>query len=230
MIFLDSSDIKEIKRFNELGIISGVTTNPSIMLRDGAKNLEDIKKRTIEIAEEMLDKPVSVEVLSNNPKDMIKQAKQFSDWARNINIKIPFHGPNGELHNIKIMKELAQYGIDINCTAMMTAQQCACATIAGARFVSLFGGRVNDIGYNCIEEIKKIRNFLRNFHYEGDTDLIIGSVREPLNIIEWLNAGADIVTTPPKILEKSLIHPRTKETVQQFLEDSAKLKGLLWTK
>ena len=158
---------------------------------------------------------------------MLKQAKEFNKWAYNINIKIPFHGPNGELDNLRIIRELTVYGIDINCTAMMSAQQCVCAAYAGARYVSLFGGRVNDMGYNCIGEIKKVRKILDRFDYEGDVELILGSVREPLNIIEWLEAGADIVTTPPKILEKSLIHARTKETVEMFLNDGKKLKEIV---
>jgi len=223
-IFLDSSDIKEIKKFNEMGIIRGVTTNPSIIVKDGAKSFEEIKERTIDIAEEVHPLPVSVEVLTNEPKEMINQAEEINEWAYNINIKIPFHGPNGELDNLRVIRELTHLGIYINCTAMMSAQQCICAALAGARYVSLFGGRVNDMGYNCIDEIKKVRNILNRFDYEGDVELIIGSVREPLNIIEWIDAGADIVTVPPKILEKSLIHARTKETVQMFLEDAKKLK------
>jgi len=223
-IFLDSSNLDEIKKYNKMGIIRGVTTNPTIMVKDGLKTFDEIKERTIEIAKEMNNYPVSVEVLSNEPKEMIKQAKQFSNWAHNINIKIPFHGPNGELDNIKVIKELTQYGIHINCTAMMNASQCITATLAGARYVSLFGGRVNDMGYNCKWEIRKIRRFLDNYHYTADTELIIGSVREALNISEWLHYGADIITTPPKILEKALVHARTKETVKMFLDDAEKLK------
>jgi len=224
MIFLDSSNIKEIKKYREMGIITGVTTNPSIMVKDGFKSFDEIKARTIQIAELLDEYPVSVEVLSNEPKEMIKQAKQFSNWAHNINIKIPFHGPNGELDNLKVIKELTEYGIDINCTAMMNASQCITATLAGARYISLFGGRVNDMGYNCKWEIRKIRRFLDNYHYTADTELIIGSVREPLNISEWLHYGADIITVPPKILEKALVHARTKETVRMFLDDAEKLK------
>jgi len=226
-IFLDSSDLKEIKKYNEMGIIKGVTTNPSIMVKDGAKNFNEIKQRTINIADEMKDYPVSVEVLTNEPEKMIEQAKEFSDWAKNINIKIPFHGPNGELDNIKVIKELTTYGIDINCTAMMNATQCIISAIAGAKYVSLFGGRVNDMGYDCNWEIRKIRRFFDEYHYTADTYLILGSVREPLNIIQWLHKGADIVTVPPKILEKALVHARTKETVQMFLKDAEKLKRVI---
>jgi len=223
-IFLDSSNLNEIEKYYEMGVIRGVTTNPTIMVKDGFKSFDEIKARTIQIAELLDEYPVSVEVLSNEPKQMIKQAKEFSNWSKNINIKIPFHGPNGELDNLKVIKELTNYGIDINCTAIMNTTQCITATLAGARYVSLFGGRVNDMGYNSKWEIRKIRRFLDNYHYTGDTELIIGSVREALNISEWLHYGADIITVPPNILEKSLIHARTKETVKMFLDDAEKLK------
>jgi len=222
-IFLDSSDLNEIKKYNKMGIIRGVTTNPTIMVKDGLKTFDEIKERTIEIAKEMNNYPVSVEVLSNEPEIMFKQADEFSNWAHNINIKIPFHGPNGELDNLEIIRRLSDCGIKVNCTAMMNASQCITSALAGAKYVSLFGGRINDMGYNCKWEIRKTRRFLDRYPYEN-IKIIIGSVREALNISEWLHYGADIITTPPKILEKALVHARTKETVKMFLDDAEKLK------
>lgn len=227
MIFLDSSNLEEIKKYNDYGIIRGVTTNPTIMVKDGVKTLEEIKERTISIANEVYPYPVSVEVLSNEFGEMISQAEDFCDWKDNINVKIPFHGPNGELDTLKVVRILSEEGIEVNCTAMMSAQQCISATLSGARYVSLFGGRVNNMGYECMHQIKAIRNILDRFNLDVDTELIIGSVREPINIIEWLEAGADIVTVPPSILNKSLVHSRTKETVQMFLDDAKKLKEKL---
>ena len=227
LIFLDSSKIEEIKKYHKMGIIRGVTTNPTIMFKDGVTGgLKGIKKRSIEIAKLIHPNPVSVEVMTNDKKGMIAQAKEFSDLADNINIKITFHGPQGELENIEVIHELeTKYNVRVNTTAMMSAQQCILAAMAGSSYVSLFGGRVNNMGYNCIDEIMKIRNILDRFDLKSK--LIIGSTREPLNVIEWLDAGADIVTVTPDILKNMIVHARTKETVQMFLNDAKKIQDKL---
>jgi len=219
-IFLDSSKPEEIRKYHKMGIIRGVTTNPSIMFKDGVTGgMQGIKKRSIEIAKILDPYPVSVEVMTNKKADMIKQAIEFSKWAKNINVKITFHGPNGELENIETIHELEKkHNVRINTTAMMSAQQCILAAYAGSTYVSLFGGRVNNMGYNCIDEIIKTRNIIDRF--ELKSKIIIGSTREPLNVVEWLEAGADIVTVTPSILEQMIVHARTKETVQMFLKDA----------
>ncbi len=226
-IFLDSSKLEEIKKYHKMGIIRGVTTNPTIMFKDGVTGgLDGIKKRSIEIAKLLNPYPVSVEVTTNKKDEMIKQAIEFSKWAKNINVKITFHGPNGELENIEVIHELEKkHNVRINTTAMMSAQQCILAAYAGSTYISLFGGRVNNLGYNCVDEIYKIRNILDRF--ELKSKLIIGSTREPLNVIEWLEAGADIVTVTPSILEDMIVHARTKETVQMFLRDAENIKKKL---
>lgn len=226
-IFLDSSKISEIKKYHKMGILRGVTTNPTIMFKDGVTGgMNGIKKRSIEIAELLKPYPVSVEVMTNDKKGMIEQAKTFSNWADNINVKITFHGPNGELENLEVIHELEKdHNVRVNTTAMMSAQQCILAAMAGSTYVSLFGGRVNNMGYNCIEEIEKTRDILDRFKLKSK--LIIGSTREPLNVIEWLNAGADIVTSTPEIIEKMIVHARTKETVQMFLKDAENIKSKL---
>jgi len=218
MIFLDSGNIEEILKYHYMGIIRGVTSNPTILKRDGVSN-NKIKETAISIADTINPYPLSVEVTTNNSPDMLLQARTMASWAYfgNINIKIPIEGPDGE-NNLDVIEQLSTEGIDINVTAMMNAQQCLLAAMAGARYVSLFGGRINDMGYNCIEEIKKTKYLIDNFNL--GSEIIIGSVREPLNVVEWLVAGADIVTVPPNILNKMISHPRTKETVKQFLEDA----------
>ena len=224
-IFLDSSKIDEIKKYRKMGIIRGVTTNPTIMYKDGVTGgMQGIKDRSIEIAKILDPYPVSVEVMTNNKDEMISQAKEFSNWAPNINVKITFHGPNGELENIEVVHELeTKHNVRVNTTAMMSAQQCILAAFAGSTYISLFGGRVNNMGYNCIDEIIKIRTILDRFDLKSK--LIIGSTREPLNVIEWLEAGADIVTATPDIVEKMIVHPRTKETVQMFLKDAENIRS-----
>lgn len=221
-IFLDTGKINEIEKYLKMGIIRGVTTNPTILLNDGVKGgARAIKKHIVEIAETISPYPLSVEVMSNEYKKMIDQAIEFAGWAKNINVKITVHGPNGETENLAAIHELAaKHNICINATAMMSAQQCLLAALAGACFVSIFGGRVNNMGYNVCQEITRLRAVLG---MQGlKSKIIVGSTREILNIIEWLEAGADIVTVVPALLDGMIVHPYTKETVQMFLRDASK--------
>ena len=222
-IFIDSSIISEIEKYHKMGIIRGVTTNPTIMYKDGVTGgMGGIKERSIQIAELVDPYPVSVEVMTNEPQKMIEQAVEFSSWADNINIKITIHGPAGETDNVRIIHELeTNHDVRINATAMMSAQQCFLAAMAGASYVSIFGGRVNNMGYNSCEEISRLRNLLDNFGLKSK--IIVGSTREVINVIEWLEAGAHIVTTVPSLIEGIIVHPYTKETVQMFLKDAQKL-------
>jgi len=226
-IFLDSSKPSEIKKYHKMGILRGVTTNPTIMYKDGVTGgMKGIKERSIEIARIVHPYPVSVEVMTNDRDLMIQQAKEFSSWADNINVKITIHGPNGELDNVEVIHELeTKHDVRVNTTAMMSAQQCLIAAMAGATYVSIFGGRVNNMGYNCIDEIVKLRNLLDSF--ELPSKIIVGSTREVLNIIEWLEAGAHIVTVTPNLLQSMIVHPYTKETVQMFLNDAKNLESKL---
>ena len=221
-IFLDTGDINEISRFMKMGIIRGVTTNPTILLKDGLQgNMDVLKDRLIEIARVIDPYPLSIEVTTNDREEMLAQAQEFSLWAENINVKITIHGPDGELDNLEVIHLLeTKHDIGVNVTAMMSAQQCFLAALAGATYVSIFGGRVNNMGYNCVEEIAKLRTLL------DDNDLpakiIVGSTREVLNVVEWLEAGAHIVTATPKLVEGMIVHPYTKETVRMFLADAEK--------
>jgi len=224
-IFLDTGKIEEIKKYHKMGIIRGVTTNPTILVKDGVTGgMDGVKKRSIDIAKLINPLPLSVEVTSNDPQKMFDQAIEFSKWADNINVKITIHGPNGELDNLQIIHELEKtHDVRINVTAMMSVQQCFLSAMAGATYVSIFGGRVNNMGYDSREEIRKLRDLLDDF--DLDSKIIVGSTREIINVIEWLNAGAHIVTCTPKFIEGMIIHPYSKETVQMFLEDGAKFES-----
>ena len=223
-IFLDTGRIEDIKKYRKMGIIRGVTTNPTILLKDGVTGgMEGIKNRIIEISELIKPLPLSVEVTSNEPGKMLEQAVEFSGWADNINVKITIHGPNGELENLEVIHELeTKRDIRINVTAMMSSQQCFLAAMAGATYVSIFGGRVNNMGYNACVEISRLRRLLDSF--ELSSKIIVGSTREVLNVVEWLDAGAHIVTVTPKLIEGMLVHPYSKETVQMFLNDAEKIE------
>lgn len=221
-IFLDTGKISEVEKYLKMGVIRGVTTNPTILLNDGViGGKQERKTRIREIADLINPYPLSVEVTSNNYQEMMDQALEYTSWSENINVKITIHGPEGELENLIVIKELTnKRNVIVNATAMMSAQQCLLAALAGASYVSLFGGRVNNMGYNVCDEIRKLRNVLEL--QELQAKIIIGSTREVLNVIEWLEAGAHIITVVPSILIGMLVHPYTKETVQMFLRDAAK--------
>lgn len=225
-IFLDTGKLDEIQKYHALGIIRGVTTNPSILVKDGVTGgWAGIEKHCKEIARLVDPLPVSVEVTINESEEMLEQARLFAAWGKNINVKIPIHGPEGGTENLKLVHELeTRENIRVNVTAMMSAQQCLLAAMAGATYVSIFGGRVNNMGYDSRLEVKRLRGLLDAFG--SSSKIIVGSTREVLNIIEWFEAGADIVTAMPALLEGMLVHPYSKETVQMFLKDGQKLAGV----
>jgi len=218
-IFLDSGDISEIKRFKKMGVIRGVTTNPTILKKAGlTRGKSALRELEQAIAALISPLPLSVEVTGNKKKQMLDQAREFSAWADNINVKVPIHGPQGETFNLEVIHLLEnRYDIRVNVTACMSAQQGLLAALAGATYVSLFGGRINNMGYDCVEEIARLRDLL------DDNDLpsriIVGSTREILNVSQWLGAGAHIVTATPALLEGMIYHPYTAETVRMFLGD-----------
>src|SRR3989338_10537528 len=218
-IFLDTGNIEEIRKYLSMGIVAGVTTNPTILMNDGVKGgMDSIRQRTLEIAKLIAPLPLSVEVTTNDMDEMREQALKFSKWASNIVVKITIHGPNGELDNLSLVHELeTKHNVKVNVTAMMSAQQCFLAAMAGATYVSIFCGRVNNMGYNSVIELKKLRYLLDEHRLKAK--IICGSTREVLNVVEWLEAGAHIVTTAPKFIEGMIVHPYTKETARQFLAD-----------
>ncbi len=226
-IFLDSGNLHEIETYHRMGIIRGVTTNPTILLKDGVTGgMQGMETRSKEIARCIAPLPLSVEVTSNDPAVVLRQAQTFAGWADNVNVKVTIHGPEGELENVEIIHELETvHDIRVNVTAMMSAQQCFLAALAGATYVSIFGGRVNNMGYNACGEIAKLRKVLDQFSLKSQ--IIVGSTREVLNVIEWLEAGAHIVTVAPDLLKGMLVHPYSKETVQMFLRDAAKAEAML---
>lgn len=226
-IFLDTGNLAEIERFHRMGIIRGVTTNPTILLKEGVTGgMKGVEARSKEIAKLIAPLPLSVEVTKTEREDVIAQALTLAGWADNINVKVTIHGPDGELENLEIIHELeTKHDVRVNVTAMMSAQQCLLAAMAGATYVSIFCGRVNNMGYNAIGELGKLRSVLDEFGLKSQ--IIAASTREILNVIEWLDAGAHIVTVLPKFLEGMIVHPYSKETVQMFLGDAAKAEKML---
>lgn len=223
-IFLDTGRIELIVKYHSLGIIRGVTTNPTILYKDGVtEGWPGIEKHCKEIARLVEPLPVSVEVISDDPEETLRQALLFSGWAENINVKVTIHGPHGGTENLRLVHALeTEHDIRVNVTAMMSAQQCLLAAMAGATYVSIFGGRVNNMGYSSCVEIRRLRSLLDAFG--SSAKIIVGSTREVLNIVEWFEAGADIVTAVPTLLDGMLVHPYSKETAQMFLDDGMRLE------
>jgi len=223
-IFIDTGNVEEIQKYLRMGILRGVTTNPTILLKEGVTGgWESIKKRMGDIAEMIAPLPLSVEVTTNDPDDMITEAIELSKLGNNIAVKITVHGPQGETENMRVIHELETvHDVRVNVTAMMSAQQCLLAAMAGATYVSIFCGRVNNMGYDSCNEVARLRRLLDE--YDLKAQIIAASTREILNVVEWLDAGAHIVTVTPNLIEGMIVHPYTKETVQMFLDDGAKLK------
>jgi len=208
-IFLDSSKVEEARRWKS--VVEGATTNPSILLKDGS----DI----YEFATVMDPKPVSIEACG----DFITDAKHYSKRIPNAVIKIPLLNTEGK-DNLDIICGLSKEGVEVNCTALMSLAQVILATKAGARYVSLFAGRVEDEGGDSSFVIRDCMFFLDQ-EDSCHTELIVGSIRTIGNVLEAIRFGADIITIPPAILEKMLMHRYSLETVRQFEEAHGKLQG-----
>lgn len=238
-IYIDSGDVEEIKKYIDWGICDGVTTNPTIMMKAGAKSMEQVKKMQVEIANLIHPRPLSVEVTSDDPKEMLKQARDFMTWARNLMVKITVTSRSGE-SMLPVIRQLASEGVSVNVTAITTQNQAMLAAIALDRgskesriaapfkhIVSIFGGRISEEhGVDIASQIiGNTRDWLDLFGY--DIEIIVGSVRSPENIDSFAMTGAHILTIPPDALAKALQSGRTKETVVQFLQDAQKALGAL---
>ncbi len=215
-IFIDSADTKEIERWVKMGIADGVTTNPSIMLRDG---VYDMEKGAKEIAALIHPRPVSVEVTTNDLDEMISQAKKLASWAPNIAIKIPQITQDGT-PCYGVIRQLESEGIRVNATVALSLGQVILAAKAGATYISIFTGRVSDEGGNASEVIKNSADWLRRWEYESR--IIVGSIRSVGEILQAAIAGAHIITIPPQFLTRMADHKYTRETVRQFVTDAQK--------
>jgi len=228
-LFLDTADIEAIELALGWGVCDGVTTNPSIMLKCGVNSAEGMEKRAKDIAVLIRPRPLSVEVVADDHPAMLYYAKQYAAWADNIAIKIPVTTTSGQ-SCLPVVKMLSDAGIAVNVTAMMTFGQLMLAAKAGARYLSLFGGRIDDEGNDATEVIRQSAQWLNNTSHDlciqhdnlDAPEIIVGSTRTVKNIADWALAGAHIITVTPDLLGKMVVNARTKETVAQFLADGEK--------
>lgn len=205
--YLDTANIEEIKRINRLGLVDGVTTNPSII----AKENRDFKETIKEICE-LVDGPVSAEVIGLTVKEMVAEARDIATWASNVVVKIPMTEAGLEAVNI-----LSKEGIKTNVTLIFSVSQGLMAAKAGATYVSPFVGRIDDIGEDGLELIQNLKTTLQNYHF--NTKIITASIRTINHLEKAAIAGAHIATIPGSLLPKLWKHPLTDNGIEQFLAD-----------
>jgi transaldolase len=211
-IFLDSANLEQIKKYHDLGVVDGITTNPTLLSKENG----DPQYIMGEIVR-LVHGPVSLEVISTDYEGMMAEGRNLSRFGKNVVVKIPMI-PEG----LKAVKQLKGEGIKTNVTLIFSANQALLAAKAGASYVSPFIGRLDDIGeigMNLIADIVKIFN-----NYEYEAEVLVASVRHPLHVIDAAKLGADVVTLPPEVLGKMISHPLTDIGLAKFLDDWKKLK------
>jgi transaldolase len=211
-IFLDTANLNEIKKAKAVGLVDGITTNPTLLAKEGER-AETLIRR---ISEEVRG-PVNVEVTGNTYEEMVKEARAMATWGEEIVIKVPIH-----LEGLKTVKALSAEGIRTNVTLVFSASQAILAAKAGATYVCPFLGRLDDISFNGLELIRQIRGIYQNYA-DIETKIVVASVRHPIHVIESGLMGAEIVTIPPAVLEQMAKHPLTDKGIAQFLEDAKKI-------
>jgi transaldolase len=210
-IFLDTANIAEIKKAAAMGVLHGVTTNPSLVAKEGHKDYKAVVREIAGIVPTRA--PISVEVVSETVADMVADGKRFYAWAPdNVVVKLP---TNAE--GLQATRELARDGIRVNMTLCFTANQALLAAHAGVAFVSPFVGRLDDIGHDGMAVVKEIVDIYKTYGFK--TEVIAASIRHPLHCIQAARAGAHIATIPYKVLEMMLKHPLTDLGIERFLAD-----------
>lgn len=214
-LFIDTANIKDITRARDLGILDGVTTNPTLI----AKEKRKFKDLIVEIAR-ITDTPISVEVIASNTDGMISEARELAKIAPNFVIKIPMTE-----EGLKAVKVLSEEGIKTNMTLIFSMNQALLAAKAGATYVSPFIGRLDDVGQEGMQIVRDIMEVFENYGFK--TQLIVASIRHPLHVIEAAKIGAHIATVPPEVIWKMVRHPLTDIGIQRFFEDWKKAEPFL---
>jgi transaldolase len=212
-IFLDTANIDSIRRYNDMGILDGITTNPTLLSKEQGSPEEIMK-----IIVGMVSGPVSLEVISTESGQMIEEAHNLKKYGENVVVKIPMI-PEGLI----ALKTLSGEGISTNVTLVFSANQALLAAKAGATYVSPFIGRLDDIGHDGMAIVKSIVSIFRN--YQLKTKVLVASIRHPVHVVQAAEIGADVVTLPPDILGKMMKHPLTDKGLEAFLSDWEKIRS-----
>ncbi len=211
-IFIDTANLEEIREIASWGILEGATTNPTLLAREG-KEPEKVLREICEL----VNGPVSAEVISQDAEGMIKEARELSKIHENIVIKIPF-----TVEGLKAVRALKEEGIRTNVTLVFNPIQALLAAKAGASFVSPFVGRLDDIQTSGMDMVTDIITIFENYGFE--TEIIVASIRHPMHVLEAATLGAHIATIPPKVIRQMIKHPLTDIGIERFLEDWKKLQ------
>jgi transaldolase len=212
-IFLDTANLESIRKFNDMGLLDGITTNPSLMSMESGNP----KDRMTEITK-IIKGDVSLEVLSTEYSGMLDEGRTLRSYGDNVVVKVPMT-PDG----LKACKSLTAEGIPVNVTLIFSSNQAILAAKAGAKYVSPFIGRLDDIGQDGMQLIKEIKIIFSNYSFK--TQILVASIRHPLHVVDAAKIGADVVTLPPAVLDKMLKHPLTDIGLKNFLADWEKLKS-----
>lgn len=232
-IFIDSANIEEIKKYLSWGVCDGVTTNPTTFFKFGIRGKDNIKKIVLEIAKLIEPLPLSVEVTSENPEEILSQAKEFSRWANNIIVKVTVTDRHGN-SLLPVINQLIKEGVALNVTMVMTFNQAILTAKSinngltspiakKPHFISIFAGRISEeYGVEtAFKVIENTRKWLDSNNFK-DIEILVASIRNPENIEYFARSGGHIMTIPPEAVAKSLLNSRTKEGVANFIEDSKK--------
>ena len=211
-IFLDTANIESIKKYNDMGLVDGITTNPTLLSKEKG-NPAEIMHQIVKIVKG----PVSLEVVGTTASEMMEEAHRLKKYGQNVVVKIPMI-PDG----LKAVKKLRDEGIQTNVTLVFSANQAILAAKAGAAYVSPFIGRLDDAGQEGMSVIREIVQIFNN--YKFNTSVLVASIRHPLHVIDAGKIGAHVVTLPPDILGKMLAHPLTDNGLSAFLNDWEKVK------
>jgi transaldolase len=215
--FIDTANLAQIKEAQELGILDGVTTNPSLMAKEGIKGEKNILKHYVDICK-IVDGDVSAEVIATDFKSIVKEGEALAKLHENIVVKVPMIK-----EGVQAIKYFSDKGIRTNCTLVFSAGQALLAAKAGATYVSPFIGRLDDISVDGLDLIKQIRLIYDNYLY--DTEILAASVRHPMHIIKCAELGADVMTGPLSAITALLKHPLTDSGLATFLADYKKVNG-----
>ena len=205
--YIDSAFVDEVRKADELGLVDGVTTNPSLVSSTDREYRDIIDELT-----EFVDGPISVEVIATDYEEMLEEAREYDTWGDNIAVKLPM-----TRDGMRALQTLTEEGVQTNITLVFSVNQALVAAKNGATMVSPFIGRLDDNGHDGVGLIEDIREVYDNYDFE--TDILAASIRHPYHVQEVAKAGADIATLPPSTAEKMLDHPRTDSGLESFLDD-----------
>jgi transaldolase len=212
-IFLDTANLESIKKYNDMGLLDGITTNPSLLSKEGGdphKTMEEITR--------IVKGDVSLEVIATSYEGMIEEARRLRKYGNNVVVKCPMTA-----EGLKACKALSAEGIPVNVTLIFSPNQAILAAKAGAKYVSPFIGRLDDVGKDGMSLVQEIKKIFSNYNFK--TQILVASIRHPMHVVDAAKIGADVVTLPPSVLGQMLKHQLTDIGLKNFLADWEKLKS-----